>query len=102
MLPAAQGNFGDMSRNCCLQPGFFEMDASITKTWGFLKEQRLKMQFRAEAFNLFNRTNYAGAATNLGSAKGLGSFSTTPNTGDEVVIGVGGPREVQLGLKFLW
>lgn len=102
MLPPAQGTFGDMSSNCCLMPGYFNFDLSLTKTWGFLRDQRLKAQFRAEAFNLFNNVNYTTSAFNLGSVKTLGQFTATPNTGALVVSGSGGEREVQLGLKFIW
>ncbi len=102
MLPPAQGNFGDMSRNCCLGPGFFETDFSLTKEFGFLKENRLRAQFRVEVFNLFNNVNLSGPSANLGSAKTLGQQSSTPNTGATIVTGVGGEREVQLGMKFIW
>ena len=105
MLPPARGTFGDMSRVCCLAPGFYQMDMSVTKTCGFLKEQRLKMQFRAEFFNILNHVNYAAIQptnANLGSASAFGQETSTPNTGAQIVSGVGGEREVQFGLKFIW
>jgi len=102
MLPGAQGTFGDMSKECCLAPGFFQMDLSLTKTWGFLKENRLKMQFRVESFNTLNHTNYSTPTTGLGTPSTFGTETASLNSGSQIVTGVGGERQVQLGLKFIW
>jgi hypothetical protein len=56
LLPIA-GTFGDSPRGGFVGPGMVNMDASLFK--GVAITERLNMQFRAEAFNLFNHTNLA-------------------------------------------
>ena len=51
---------------------------------------RIKVQFRLEAFNLFNRVNFLAPASNRSAS----TFGTITNTYD--------PRQVQLGVKLLW
>ncbi len=52
---------------------------------------RLKMQFRAEALNAFNRVQFASPNTTVTSSS-FGRVTAAANT----------PRQVQFGLKFLW
>ncbi len=84
------------------------MDFSVAKIWT-LKE-RYSAQFRVEFFNLFNRTDFAipgsgGGGGNAGSdpSKGLsggfGYAQSTPDQGNPV-LGSGGPRHIQFGLKL--
>ena len=51
----------------------------------------LKMQFRAEALNAFNRVQFANPNTTVTSSS-FGRVTAAANT----------PRQVQFGLKFLW
>ncbi len=48
------------------------------------------MQFRIEAFNLFNHTNFRAPNTN----RSAGTFGTITSTYD--------PRQLQLGIKLLF
>jgi hypothetical protein len=52
--------------------------------------ERLRLQFRSEFFNLFNRTNYDLPDSFLGS----------PTFGQ--ITSAGAPRHIQFGLKLLW
>ena len=58
--------------------GFSTFDASLSKDWKF--KERFDAQFRIEAFNLLNRTIYAGASTflNLGAPKSFGIAELHP------------------------
>jgi hypothetical protein len=49
----APGEIGNLGRGTLGQPGLEEFDPSLFKTWSFAKE-KVKLQFRAEAFNLLN------------------------------------------------
>ena len=81
--------------------GLSQLNTSLTKDWK-LKE-RFTAQFRFEIFNLLNRSQYAGVGTNLGSPSSFGKAAFTPDVGSGTsVTGSGGPREMQLGLKFLF
>jgi len=48
--------FGNASRNAVIGPGLTEFDLSLQKDFGLTEGARL--QFRAEAYNLFNRPNF--------------------------------------------
>jgi len=111
LLPAAIGTFGTSGRNIFRDGGFHNMDFSVSKSWKF--GERLTTQFRAEFFNITNHPNFAnpfGAATGQGTGAsadpsvgpfGCGCF--TPDTASaNPVLGSGGARAIQLGLKFLF
>ena len=65
------------------------------------------MQFRAEFFNLLNSPQFANPAILFNNDLGIpGTFGVAASTPDVAaanpVIGTGGPRNIQLGLKFNW
>jgi hypothetical protein len=107
MLPPALGTFGTMGRNIFRDLGFKNVDFSAMKNFRF--GERVGMQFRAEFFNLFNHPNFAnpfggqnGWGHNDPSVPGaFGCSCATPDVAaSNPVIGSGGSRAVQLGLKF--
>jgi hypothetical protein len=111
MLPPAVGTFGNMGRNTFRDSAFRNVDFSTTKNFRF--GERLSMQFRAEFFNIFNHPNFAnpfggqnGWGHNDPSVPGAGGFGCSCATPDVAasnpVIGSGGSRAVQLGLKFIF
>lgn len=111
MLPPALGTFGTMGRNLFRDFGFRDADFSTMKNFRF--GERLNMQFRAEFFNIFNHPNFAnpyggqnGWGHNDPSVPGPGGFGCSCATPDVAasnpVIGSGGSRAVQLGLKFVF
>src|SRR5262249_16348920 len=55
---APAGEYGNVGRNVLAGPGLFTADVSLFKTL-FNIEGKLKAQFRAEAFNVLNRANFA-------------------------------------------
>jgi Carboxypeptidase regulatory-like domain/TonB dependent receptor len=106
MIPPPLGQFGNMGRNLFRDSGFRNFDFSIAKNWHF--GERVHAQFRAEFFNIFNHPNFAnpyggqnGYGQNDPSAAGFGCGCSTPDVAAaNPVIGSGGSRAVQLGLKF--
>jgi hypothetical protein len=90
-----------MPRNFFRGRPYYNVDFSVTKDWKF--RERFGAQFRAEFFNLFNWTEYANPSTSntsptAGGAK-FGLINSTPNSANPV-LGSGGPRTIQFGLKL--
>ncbi len=108
MIPPPFGQFGNMGRNTFLDSGFRNFDISFAKNWHF--GERLRAQFRAEFFNIFNHPNFAnpyggqnGFGQNDPSTGSFGCECATPDVAAaNPVIGSGGSRAVQLGLKFIF
>jgi carboxypeptidase family protein/TonB-dependent receptor-like protein len=110
LTPPALGTVGNSTRNLFRDSGFHNWDLSVTKNWVF--KERLTAQFRAEFFNVFNHPAFtnpngpAGAALNDPSAGFSGNFGCGCLTPDQAapnpVLGAGGARSVQLGLKLIF
>jgi len=106
MIPPALGQLGNMGRNLFRDSGFRNFDLSIAKNWHL--GERIHAQFRAEFFNIFNHPNFAnpyggqnGFGLNDPSVQPFGCGCATPDVAAaNPVIGSGGSRAVQLGLKF--
>src|SRR5580658_5658426 len=108
MLPPPLGQFCNMGRNTFPDTGFKNVDFSIAKNWHFTEQFRA--QFRAEFFNIFNHPNFAnpyggqnGFGFNDPSVQPFGCGCATPDVAAaNPVIGSGGSRAVQLGLKLIF
>ncbi len=82
------GSFGNSGRNILDGPGFATVNASLLKN--IVLKEAMMLQFRIEAFNLLNRTNFDLPDAVVGS----------PTFGQ--VLSSSAPRHVQLGVKFLF
>jgi hypothetical protein len=108
MLPPPLGQLGNMARNTFPDTGFRNVDFSVAKNWHF--GERLHAQFRAEFFNIFNHPNLAnpyggqnGFGFNDPSVQPFGCACATPDVAAaNPVVGSGGSRAVQLGLKLIF
>jgi hypothetical protein len=106
LMPAAYGSYGNGIRNIFRGASFRSWDLSVTKSWKF--RERLNAQFRAEIFNLLNHPNFAiqaPANTNptTPGATAFGCACSTPdNARQNPVLGNGGNRAMQLGLKLIF
>jgi len=109
MTPPPLGHFGSMRRNIFPDSGFRNLDFSLAKNWHL--GESLRMQFRAELFNILNHPNFAnpyggqnGYGQNDPGAPGtFGCGCATPDiAAANPAVGSGGPRSVQLGLKFIF
>ena len=80
--------FGNAERNSVRGPKFWQMDLAASKTFPIAGP--VKFEFRLEAFNLLNHTNFRAPNGN----RSAGAFGTITSTYD--------PRQLQLGFKLLW
>jgi hypothetical protein len=95
--PAVPGGVlvGNSGRNSFYGPGLKTVDFSTFKNFEFTEQ--LKLQFRAELFDILNHPNFAApnflndANNSIGSSNTgvIGSTSTSS-------------RQIQLGLKLVW
>jgi hypothetical protein len=97
---AASGTFGNLGRNALYGPGFGSVDFSVFKETPIT--ERIRIQVRAEIFNIADRANFANPGANVNSASSLGLITATRNGNSAPGIGFGEPRNVQLALKLLW
>jgi hypothetical protein len=101
IVPPAGGTFGTMSRNAIYGVGFWEWDMSIIKNWKI--KERINTQFRAELYNVTNTTQFYTPGAVLSSPSTFGASTATPDVGvNSPIVGTGGPRKIQLGLKFIF
>ena len=108
MMAPPLGQFGNMGRNMFPDTGFKNFDLSLAKNFHIGESMRL--QFRAEFFNILNHPNFAnpyggqnGYGFNDPSAGGFGCGCATPDiAAANPAIGSGGPRSVQIGAKFVF
>jgi len=73
-------------------PGYVLLDTNLAKT--FAVREGIKIQFRAEAFNAFNHTNFGGDAAPSFDPWNTGSVSVASQNGY--------PRNVQLALRLMF
>jgi hypothetical protein len=83
----AQFTFGNSGRNILRGPGRVNLDYSLFRD--FSPKESVRVQFRAEVFNIFNTPQFDLPNPSVGS----------PNAGTITSI-VGNPRQIQLGLRL--
>jgi hypothetical protein len=93
-LPA-MGTFGNAGRNMLTAPGFEDIDFAVSKNTAV--KERVSLQLRAEAFNLFNHANFAQPSNNFVATNFGQILATRTARGD-----LGSSRQLQLGLKLLF
>ncbi len=82
------GQFGNEGRNVVRGPGIEDVDVSLFKYFNI--DEKRRVQFRAECFNLFNHPNFGLPENDLES----------PAFGQ--ILQSGPPRLVQLAIKFIF
>ncbi len=82
-------DFGNCGRNIVRGPNQKNFDLSLHRIFPVWREAT-NLEFRAEAFNVFNNVNFGQPAANLASPSTFGVISTT----------VSNPRILQLALKL--
>jgi hypothetical protein len=88
-----------MQKDSVFGPGFASMDLSLFRNIPI--KERLRAQFRAEMFNVFNHVNMAQPSAKVGSSLGL-IGSTIGASSGQPGIGPGEPFNMQLALKLLF
>jgi len=105
--------FGNVNRNFLRNPNYTNFDMALFKH--FTIHEQIALEFRAEAFNIFNHTNFAPIGGDAGGIGGNFSSSTNSydcdgNTGASCIgqadflnsSAAHNPRILQLGLKFIF
>ena len=87
--------FGNASRNPGRTPAFYQTDLALNKKFNTPVES-LKVEFRAESYNLFNHTNLYLPGSGLG-----GTLGAAPTSGGQITSTFE-PRILQFGLKILY
>jgi hypothetical protein len=88
--PSQTQVYGNSPRNGLLGPAYYNLDLGVHKS--FALPERLRLEFRGESFNIFNRTNFKAPVDGLDSA----SFATFgPND-------VYPSREMQLAVRIIY
>jgi hypothetical protein len=83
------GTFGDVGRNTLRGPAFFDVDASVFRNFNLA--ERLRLQFRAEAFNTENRPNFQNPNSTVSSGVTFGRITAADD-----------PRVLQFALKLFF
>ncbi|HXS97157.1 MAG TPA: carboxypeptidase regulatory-like domain-containing protein [Candidatus Limnocylindrales bacterium] len=82
----SSGQFGDLGRNSLYGPGAITWNMAISRY--FQMNERWKLEFRSDFFNIMNHGNWNNPVTNVTS----GTFGQ--------VIAFGSPRIIQMALKL--
>lgn len=93
-IPSGDQLFGNAGRNIVRGPNFFQADLGLHKSFPVWREST-RLEFRMEAFNLFNKTNFGapdGSATSTRTA--TGGYGTIRSTFPA--------RQIQFALKLLF
>ncbi len=80
--------FGNAERNAVRGDSIYQLDLALSKWFSVWRDARL--EFRVEAFNVLNKTNFRAANGNRSTA----AFGTITATYD--------PRQIQLGAKLVF
>jgi hypothetical protein len=86
-IPADRSQpFGNAARNVARGPGFAQFDLGLHKAIG-LGRDNTRLEFRLEAFNLFNRSNFSTPNANRSNSN-YGTITSTSAA-----------RQIQVGVK---
>ena len=91
----APGKWGNAGRNLLRAKGVWQLDASLSRSISLT--ERLRLQFRAEGFNLLNRAQYGPPLADISVPATYGRITTLVNNGP---TGTGTPRQFQLALRL--
>jgi hypothetical protein len=89
----APGTFGDSGRNTLFGPGFANVNFSLAKEFSI--REFLKLEIRADMFNVFNHINWANPDANVGiGCSNAPGTPPLPGTGCPIISGVQGTPEL--------
>jgi hypothetical protein len=94
--PGTTLGFGNLGRNAIIGPGFSNLDFALIKNTRIT--ERFNLQFKVDAFDLLNQTNFTNPVLTVGSS----TFGLI-NGGTRFPAGDGGTsRQLQLSLKLMF
>jgi len=86
--PSVTSPFGNVGRNTARSNNYFNLDLAVQKQFRIPITELTRIELRAEFFNVFNRTNFQAANSDINSA----AFGTINSTFPA--------RQIQVALKF--
>jgi hypothetical protein len=98
----ANGTWGNLGRYIGNGPGMYEIDSSLQRR--FRVSERLALNLRATAYNLFNHPVFKTPSGSIGSLAGnppavSGSFGRITGITNTGAVGMGAPRRVEFMLR---
>jgi hypothetical protein len=98
------GMFGNMGRNILAGPGRNNFDMALEKNiqTPWFRGEHGTIQFRLETFNTFNHPQWQYVNTGCAGKTPFGGACNLNTTSPGEVNGDWGPRNMQLGLKFIF
>jgi hypothetical protein len=99
---APSGQQGNLGRNQVRGLPSWQVDFALRRE--FPVTEKLKLQIRGEAFNIFNHPNFGAISSDL-NALNFGEATNMLNRqlgGINQLYQIGGPRSIQFALKILW
>ena len=97
--PPRPGELGNYGRNTLIGPGLAQWDMGLTKNTQL--SERLRLQFRTEAFNMLNRVNFASPGNSAGNQifNRSGELIRSATVLEKTVTT---SRQLQFGLKLIF
>lgn len=102
---SAPGTLGNLGKNTIIGPRFVDLDFGILKDTTI--RENIRLQFRAEFFNILNHTNYALPIATLfagggSTPNGLASYTGRVGDAGQIINMAGTPRQIQFALKLIF
>ncbi|MGD0228195.1 MAG: hypothetical protein ABSF71_38310 [Terriglobia bacterium] len=92
----AKDTWGNLGRNVGRGPGYYEIDTALEKKIPI--NEWLGLDFRAEAFNLFNHPIYGDPDSDV--SDGAGEFGVITSQLNSGATGIGSSRRLQFMLRL--
>ncbi len=109
-VPAPFGTYGNAGRDTIIGPNLWNLDSSLAKDWKISRiSEQLRLQFRAEAFNVLNHPSFQNPNAVVFNANLATANPAVPSSGVSLNGSAGRitatnsqPRQIQLALKLLF
>lgn len=90
----ANNTWGNLGRNIVRARPLWQADAALTKV---VSLEKIRLTFRADVFNMFNRAQYGSPTANISAPSTFGRVLAVVNSD---ATGTGTPRQIQLTLRL--
>ena len=95
LVVGTEGFYGNLGRNTLILPGLATFDLGVTKN--FTLHEEVKLQFKAELFNIFNRANFGAPIMEVFGGGGVPEPSASIITKTTTTS-----RQIQLALRIVF
>jgi hypothetical protein len=96
----ADGTLGNTGRNWLRGPGFTNFDFSVFKDFKFT--EKLKLQYRAEFYNIFNHLQWVGVNTGISATNPNSPVTAATRGTSGQLTSTRDPRNIQMALKLIF